>query len=198
MSEIAEEDSRDVPMSLWCISSLAQNELSLEHNFCDAEKGRSENTERTNTRRQLTSWRTHKPEIRLFTETKMVRGTHKLEIAVCGEGGESKYRKKVSEGKALTCWEGQSEGQVRTWNESERVRATHMLGSTGLVICQDTERIWVLTNWNRERDKSEQETIRARRSTYFLESLEGGIYQDMERIEWQSSTYSLKTLEREN
>jgi hypothetical protein len=82
---------------------LAPNKLSLVSNFCDAEKRRSENRERTNTGRQLTFWKTHKPETRLFTETKMVRDTHKLEIGDCEEGGESKYRKKVSKGKALTC-----------------------------------------------------------------------------------------------
>jgi hypothetical protein len=48
----------------------------------------------------------------------------------------SKYRKKVSKGGHSRAGERRGEGQVSTCNGSSRVRATHILETTGLVITE--------------------------------------------------------------
>jgi hypothetical protein len=81
-----------------------------------------------------------------------------------------------SERGPLTVWEAETEGQVRTRNESEPARGTHHLESADEGTSQDTE------------------SIQRARGTHSLESADGGTSQDAEII--QASEGHSPTVER--
>src|SRR6266850_1660568 len=100
--------------------------------------------------------------VRTWKESKQARGTHFLESIdrqssqeriQASEGhsqtgehrqtDQSGHRKNLNMQGALTCWRAQTDGQVRTWKESEQVRGTHSLESTDRQASQDMERIQV-------------------------------------------------------
>ena len=114
-------------------------------------------------REALTLWRWHREkQVRTRKESDETRSTHELETASQGTGqdrerirqnegrsrtGDSIGRDISGHGKnttgrgALTLWRRHCKGQVRTWNESDRARATHILKTASGWTCQDTERI---------------------------------------------------------
>ena len=132
----------------------------------------------------LTNWRVrtdgHGRTSRTWKESERARGTHRLESAdrrTCqdveriraskghsptGERGRTdveKHGKNPSELGALTNWRAQTDGHVRTWKESERVRGTCRLESTDGWTYQDLERIraskgYSLTGERRRTDMS--------------------------------------------
>jgi len=130
-----------------------------------------------------------------------------------GEGrrrDKVRTHKELSEQGALTNWERQREGQVRTWKGRDQARGTHTLETAEGGTSQDTERNrhskehshpedgrerdksgygktaaekGVLTSWIQQREgqvRTRKETDRAR-GTHFLETAEGGTSQDTER-----------------
>src|SRR6266850_484063 len=119
-------------------------------------------------------------QVRTWTESEQVRGTHFLESAdgrtsqdtegiQASEGhslsGERRRTDKSGHGRnpseqgALTPWKAQTDGQVRTWKEYKRARGTHFLESADGRTSQDMEGIQVSkghspTGERRQTDKS--------------------------------------------
>ena len=112
--------------------------------------------------RTLTSWRRQWERlVRTRKEINQGEDTHVLETAegaTCqdternqpreghsqtgdGRGSDlSGHGKKLTKGRALTCWRRQRERLVRTRKEANRARGTHELETAEGRICQDTER----------------------------------------------------------
>jgi len=53
---------------------------------------------------------------------------------------KSGHRKNATKQRALTNWRWQTEGQVRTWKETDQARGTHFLEMAEGWTSQDTER----------------------------------------------------------
>src|SRR6267142_1892517 len=88
---------------------------------------------------------------------------------------------------ALTSWRAQTDGQVRTWKQSDRARGTHLLEDAGTNKSghrnKPTER-GALTNWRAQTDeqvRTEKQSDRVR-STHGLERADGRTSQDTDRI----------------